>query len=135
MTLQVKIAIVLFVLAAAVGGGVAYFVIFRPNSGTPPAVSTNAAIPVQTGTNAAATTDGGSAVPAVNSPVAPVNACSGDSCKPRAVDTDQDGLSDDEEKKYGTNPNNPDTDGDGIPDVDEIKIYHTNPLEPNTVPR
>jgi hypothetical protein len=32
------------------------------------------------------------------------------------VDTDGDGLSDDQEKVFGTDPANPDTDGDGIPD-------------------
>lgn len=38
------------------------------------------------------------------------------------VDTDKDGLGDIEEKyKYGTNPNNPDTDGDSYLDGDEVK--------------
>lgn len=38
------------------------------------------------------------------------------------VDTDKDGLDDIEEKyKYGTNPNNSDTDGDGYLDGDEVK--------------
>jgi hypothetical protein len=36
-------------------------------------------------------------------------------------DTDQDGLSNEEEKLYGTNPNNPDTDGDGYSDGAEVK--------------
>lgn len=35
-------------------------------------------------------------------------------------DSDSDGLSDDEEKAVGTDPNNPDTDGDGIPDGWEV---------------
>jgi len=37
------------------------------------------------------------------------------------VDSDQDGLSDTEEKTYGTNPHNPDTDGDGYKDGAEVK--------------
>ncbi|MCK4554028.1 hypothetical protein KAU19_03625 [Candidatus Parcubacteria bacterium] len=37
------------------------------------------------------------------------------------VDTDNDGLFDDEEAKYGTDPNNPDSDGDGYLDGDEVK--------------
>lgn len=37
-------------------------------------------------------------------------------------DTDQDGLSDAEEKKLGTNPRSKDTDQDGINDGDEIKM-------------
>lgn len=36
-------------------------------------------------------------------------------------DTDNDGLSDDFERRIGTNPNNSDTDGDGVDDADEIK--------------
>lgn len=71
------------------------------------------------------------------------------------VDSDSDGLPDDEEKKLGANPNNPDTDGDGLTDgdevtvsgtnllkkdtdgdglsdYDEVKIWHTNPLNPDT---
>ncbi len=37
------------------------------------------------------------------------------------VDRDGDGLSDDDEKKYGTNPNLPDTDGDGYIDGVEVR--------------
>lgn len=42
-------------------------------------------------------------------------------------DTDNDGLSDDEEVKYGCDINNPDTDGDGYLDGEEIKSGY-NPL-------
>jgi len=52
--------------------------------------------------------------------------------KSRQTDKDLDGLSDEEEKKLGTNPDNIDTDGDGIMDGDEIKIYHTDPLKADT---
>lgn len=45
-----------------------------------------------------------------------------------AIDKDFDGLTDEEEKKYGTNQNLADTDGDGKLDYDEIKKFHTNPL-------
>ena len=38
------------------------------------------------------------------------------------LDTDGDGLTDEEEKKLGTNPNNSDTDGDGIPDGEEKRL-------------
>lgn len=37
------------------------------------------------------------------------------------LDSDQDGLSDAEEKTYGTNPHNPDTDGDSYSDGAEVK--------------
>jgi len=43
-------------------------------------------------------------------------------------DSDQDGLSDEEEKRLGTDPNNPDSDGDGFIDGDEIKNGY-NPLK------
>ena len=42
---------------------------------------------------------------------------------------DNDGLSFDEEQKYGTDPYNPDTDRDRIIDGDEVYKYNTNPLK------
>ena len=43
------------------------------------------------------------------------------------VDTDRDGISDDDERNiYGTNPNNPDTDGDGIKDGAELNLWGEN---------
>ncbi len=44
-----------------------------------------------------------------------------------AVDTDNDGLSDDDERARGTNPSNPDTDGDGYEDGVEV-LAGTDPL-------
>lgn len=44
-------------------------------------------------------------------------------------DTDQDGLSDTEEKAYGTNPSNADTDDDGYSDGVELKSGY-DPLKP-----
>ncbi len=47
---------------------------------------------------------------------------------PNFIDTDEDGLSDDDEINiYLTNPNNPDTDNDGMPDGWEV-FYNLNPL-------
>ncbi|HLX07628.1 MAG TPA: Ig-like domain-containing protein, partial [Thermoanaerobaculia bacterium] len=43
-------------------------------------------------------------------------------------DPDHDGLTNLEEFQNGTDPNNPDTDGDGLSDGDEVHVYHTNPL-------
>ncbi|NBC40581.1 OmpA family protein [Corallococcus exiguus] len=45
------------------------------------------------------------------------------------VDSDNDGLTDAEEILAGTDPNNPDTDGDGIPDGIEVKVGGTDPLD------
>jgi len=53
----------------------------------------------------------------------PLNADS--SCN---TDPDNDGLSNEEEAEAGTDPNNPDTDGDGVTDGDEVDD-DTNPLD------
>ncbi len=47
-------------------------------------------------------------------------------------DQDFDGLGDQDEKKYGTNPTLADTDQDGLLDKDEIDIYKTDPLKEDT---
>ncbi|MHA1291500.1 MAG: right-handed parallel beta-helix repeat-containing protein, partial [Promethearchaeota archaeon] len=47
-------------------------------------------------------------------------------------DTDGDGLSDEEEITYSTDPSNPDTDEDGLNDGAEVNIYFTNPTDPDT---
>lgn len=55
-------------------------------------------------------------------PAEPVDeGCVGD------VDRDQDGLTDCEEEAIGSNPFNPDTDGDGLGDFEEVRDYNTNP--------
>ncbi len=48
------------------------------------------------------------------------------------MDTDGDGLTDEEEAKLGTSPDNVDTDGDGLSDREEINVYKTDPLNPDT---
>jgi outer membrane protein OmpA-like peptidoglycan-associated protein len=45
-----------------------------------------------------------------------------------ASDNDLDGLTKREENKIGTNPDNPDTDGDGLKDGEEFITYKTDPL-------
>lgn len=47
-------------------------------------------------------------------------------------DSDQDGLTDEEEKQLGTNLNSVDSDGDGLFDREEVKVYQTDPLNPDT---
>ena len=49
-----------------------------------------------------------------------------------AIDTDGDGLTDVEEKGYGTNIRLADSDNDGLSDYQEIATYKTNPLNSNT---
>jgi len=47
----------------------------------------------------------------------------------KSIDSDCDGLTNAEEKLYGTDPNNPDTDGDGYSDGVEVKSGY-DPLKP-----
>ena len=52
--------------------------------------------------------------------------------EPEPVDTDSDGLTDDEEVLLGTDPLVADTDSDGLTDGDEVNTYGTDPLNPDT---
>ena len=45
-----------------------------------------------------------------------------------ALDTDGDGLLDAEEERFGTDPSNPDSNGDGISDYDHVYTVFTNPI-------
>jgi outer membrane protein OmpA-like peptidoglycan-associated protein len=47
-------------------------------------------------------------------------------------DDDHDGLMNNEEKELRTDPDNPDTDGDGLQDGEEVHKYRTNPLKADT---
>lgn len=49
-----------------------------------------------------------------------------------SVDSDRDGLTDDQELQLGTDPRNPDTDGDQLSDGDEVKKYRTDPKKADT---
>jgi len=53
----------------------------------------------------------------------------GENCK---SDKDNDGLGKCLEKEIGTDPNNPDTDGDGLNDGEEYLTYKTDPLKVDT---
>lgn len=48
------------------------------------------------------------------------------------ADSDGDGLTNDEEKKLGTDSKNPDSDGDGLTDGQEVNKYKTDPLNSDT---
>jgi len=50
-----------------------------------------------------------------------------------ALDSDGDGLTDEEERRRGTNPFNADTDGDGYPDGLEVALG-SDPLDPRSIP-
>ena len=48
------------------------------------------------------------------------------------TDKDGDGLIKKYEKEFDTDPDNPDTDGDGLNDGDEVNVYKTDPLKVDT---
>ena len=48
------------------------------------------------------------------------------------IDSDNDGLLDAREAEIGTDPYNPDTDGDGLTDGQEVLSYNTDPLNPDS---
>jgi type II secretory pathway pseudopilin PulG len=48
------------------------------------------------------------------------------------LDSDGDGLTDNQELEIGTDPFNPDTDGDGLSDGEEVLRRNTDPLNPDT---
>lgn len=51
---------------------------------------------------------------------------------PDTTDTDDDGLSNAEERRIGTDPRRADTDQDGLEDGAEVQNYDTDPLEADT---
>lgn len=55
-------------------------------------------------------------------------------CIWRPRDLDQDGIPNDAEARYNTLPDNPDTDGDGRLDGEEVLVHETNPLVPDPPP-
>lgn len=52
--------------------------------------------------------------------------------EPIVKDTDGDGLNDEEEGKYGTDPKLADSDRDGLGDREETQVYGTDPLDTDT---
>lgn len=130
---QYKKAIVVVVLVLVIGGALAAAGWYGYN--------TFLAVP-QDGLPAVNT---GAGNPAVNQPAVNVNEPAVNTNQPQGnqnanlnaepaapVDSDQDGLTDEEERMYGTNANNPDTDGDGLTDRDEVKVFKTDPNNPDT---
>ncbi|MDP3970149.1 MAG: hypothetical protein Q8P90_00445 [bacterium] len=55
-----------------------------------------------------------------------------DSSAAEFIDSDHDGLSDEEELIHNTNPKKRDTDEDGLSDREEVRVYLTDPRNPDT---
>lgn len=124
------VAIVAVVLV--VGGGLIFLVLaWRGRPANPSQVNTNKPNVSPTVPNVNQET---------NIPVANVNLNTVNTNQPTNVngqvvvplDTDHDGLTDQEENNLGTDPLRTDTDSDGLTDYEEVNIYQTNPLNPDT---
>ncbi len=94
---------------------------------------TNTEQPVEQPVSESTTTpaQSGQIAPLVGEPSVPVVPPASVNATPPA-DSDGDGLTDEEELKYGTDKNVVDTDNDGLSDREEIQVYKTNPLNPDT---
>jgi hypothetical protein len=66
------------------------------------------------------------------SPGDPATDVAGEEAPVETEDTDADNLSDADETLHGTDPLNPDTDGDFLADGDEINYYGTDPWNPDS---
>ncbi len=66
-----------------------------------------------------------------NAPVAPQEEVN-EQIVAQPADSDQDGLTDDEEKRLGIDANKVDTDNDGLFEREEVMVYKTDPLNPDT---
>lgn len=117
----------LIVAAVIVVAAIAVFAVLLSRPAKLPNIPTNTNAPANTNANANANQNIPPAnvdVPAVEPPTTTM---------PEApVDSDGDGLTDDEEKDLGTSSNKADTDADGLTDRAEIQAYKTDPLNPDT---
>ncbi|HEY7034047.1 MAG TPA: peptidoglycan DD-metalloendopeptidase family protein [Thermomicrobiales bacterium] len=102
-----------------------------PGAGMPP--NTQQPTPEPTPTSSPTATEEASpkaGTPAASPVASPV--ASPEASPVAEVDKDGDGLTDDQETELGTDPNNPDTDGDGLPDYNEVMQHQTDPKNPDT---
>lgn len=120
------IALIAIVLAG--GGWLVYARFFAaapaPSDQTTPAVNTNLNV-----NQPAVNTNQPLNINNVNSNV---NAALNLNRPVQPVDADSDGLTDEEEKQLGTDPNSVDTDNDGLFDREETRVYKTDPLNADT---
>jgi hypothetical protein len=98
-----------------------------PNPVTPPVAEVSPAVNPDETVNPASTT-AQPEMPIQQAPTGTPNISGQDSI----LDSDGDGLLDWEEKSLGTDIRLSDTDGDGLFDREEVRVYKTNPLDPDT---
>lgn len=115
---------IMIIAAILIAGGVigAGGYLYQKMTATP---ITNQATATNQQTNTAATNDQNT-----NQPVSTTNTAV--QPPPPPLDTDRDGLTDEEEALYGTDPRRVDTDNDGLTDRDEAKTFKTDPTKVDT---
>ena len=127
--------VVVLVVAIVAVIGLAFFLSMKIlNSKTPvtPAAPEESIVPEDTSVPAAAETI---VIPEATTPTDVVPETTPEATAPAVestLDSDKDGLTDERETQLGTDPNNADTDGDGLFDKEEVDVYKTNPLNPDT---
>jgi len=98
-------------------------------SSTPVKTDDSGFVPVVPGSTSSTPKD----IPSEQTPPSPIIATTTpDNSFEALIDSDNDGLTDIEEKNAASNPNIIDTDSDGLSDYEEVKIYLTNPLVADT---
>ena len=116
-----------------IGAGTAAFIFFGRNETV--SSLTNQSV-IVTNTNSLVNNNASNSIfPSENSNTSTANLNVNNSANSNAnagLDSDNDGLTDAQEKIYGTNANNPDTDGDGYTDGNEVKGGY-DPLKGNGV--
>jgi hypothetical protein len=111
-----KFLIIAVIVVAVVGGVMGYLLLRKPKTAVAPSPKTTPA----------------ESAPQVAPPVVEQAPETVTPQPPPPIDSDGDGLTDEEEKILGTNPNNPDSDNDELSDREEVKVYLTDPLNPDT---
>src|SRR3990167_5774242 len=96
------------------------------------AVNNNKNISIAANTNVSATNSANNAAVSVDINNENTNSSAGAAVAPEKIDSDQDLLSDEDERARGTDPNSVDTDNDGLTDFVEIDKYKTDPLKKDT---
>ena len=131
--------IFLFILAAAILGGLAFAGFYAYNKYYNKAAVTTPVTQTQPNTVQTPATNVAPVTP-VATPVTPPTTSANVSAEMsndkilfgEPIDSDKDGLDDKREQQLGTNPNKADSDDDGLTDYEEVVVYKTNPMDPDT---
>lgn len=119
-TLVILIVVIVLLLIVVIGALV--YSVMNRTSATP---ATNTTPTTQTQTNTQPLTPE-QALPTIPLPTEP------EPTPVTPVDTDKDGLADEEEASLRTNPTLVDSDEDGLSDADEVRVWKTDPLDSDT---